>query len=96
VYPALASFFADPGRTTARGAVYLAIQPPLLSHSQPKPLKLEVICTRAHVRWATASEVRAWLIEHGYLQVHMRDGRGVPIVTLAWALGEDRPEAKHG
>lgn len=96
MYPALHSFNDDPGRTAARWAVYMAVQPPLLDFALPRPLKLEVICTEARVRWATASEVRAWLIKHGYLIEHGRDARGMPLVTLAWALGEDRPKAQHG
>lgn len=95
-YPALQAFARDPGRTEARWAVLMAVQPPLLDFAQPKPLKLEVICTRAHVRWATASEVRAWLIKQGYLVVHGRDGRGMPLVTLAWALPGEQAQARHG
>lgn len=97
MYPAFASFGDDPGRTHARWAVYMAVQPPVLSHSLPRPLKLEVICSRAHVRWATASEVRAWLIKRGYLVEHGRDGRGMPLVTLAWAIGDGQQlQEQHG
>lgn len=97
MYPALHSFNTDPGRTHQRWAVYIAIQPPVLSHSIPRALKLEEICRAARVRWATASEVRAWLIQHGYLIEHGRDARGMPLVTLAWAVGEDRiREQQHG
>lgn len=96
MYPALVSFNDDPGRTAARWAVYMAVQPPVLSHALPRALKLEEICLRARVRWATASEVRAWLIKHGYLIEHGRDARGMPLVTLAWAIGEDRSKAQHG
>lgn len=96
MYPALHSFNDDPGRTQKRWAVYMAVQPPVLSHSLPRPLKLEEICRRARVRWATASEVRAWLIHHGYLVEHGRDARGMPLVTLAWAVGEDRIREQHG
>lgn len=96
MYPALASFSDDPGRTHARWAVYMAVQPPVLSHSLPRALKLEEICHLARVRWATASEVRAWLIQHGYLIKHGEDARGMPLLTLAWAIGENRPMAQHG
>lgn len=96
MYPALVSFNDDPGRTAARWAVYMAVQPPVLSHSLPRALKLEEICLRARVRWTTASETRSWLIKHGYLIEHGRDARGMPLVTLAWAIGEDRARESHG
>jgi hypothetical protein len=95
-YPALVSFAADGGRTHARWAVYMAVQPPVLSHALPRALKLEEICHLAKVRWATASETRAWLIAHGYLIEHGRDARGMPLVTLAWALEQTSPKAQHG
>lgn len=85
-YPALESLFDDVERTPARVCVYMAIRPPYLSHAAPTPIKVAAVAARARVSTSSAGDALAWLIRRGYLFVHSRDRRGMPSVTLAWAL----------
>jgi hypothetical protein len=85
-YPAFTSFFADPERTTARVCVYMALQPPFLSHAVPRDVKIEVIRRSARISTRAAVDAIAWLIARGYAVVHHRDARGTPSLSLAWAI----------
>lgn len=87
-YPAFTSFFADPERTTARICVYMALQPPFLSHAKPHDVKISVAQSRARVSTRSVIDALAWLERRGYVVVHGRDSRGTPSISLAWALPE--------
>jgi hypothetical protein len=92
-YPAYAAFFADPERTVARICVWMALQPPFLSHNPAAPVetKVAVIQHRARVSTRSVVDALAWLERKGYVVVHGRDRRGTPSLSLAWAL----PNADH-
>lgn len=96
MYPAVSSFASDPGRTHARWAVYMNIQPPFLSMTVPKPLPVDSAALAAKVSTGAAAEAINWLIRRGYLVVHSVDGRGVRSVTLAWAIGDAPLRESHG
>jgi hypothetical protein len=85
-YPALSDFASDPGRTYARWCVYMALQPPFLSFTVPRDVKIAALQAKARIATGTVSEALAWLERRGYIVVHSRDRRGMPSVTLAWAL----------
>lgn len=90
-FPAFDDFFADPERTTARICVYMALQPPFLSHAVPKATKTDVVQHASRVSTRSVVDALAWLERRGYVVVHSRDRRGTPSLTLAWAL----PDADH-
>lgn len=87
-YPAYAALFADPERTVARICVWMALQPPFLSHNEGKPVevKISVLQHRARVSTRSVVDALAWLERKGYVVVHRRDRRGTPSLSLAWAL----------
>jgi hypothetical protein len=90
-FPAFHAFFNDPERTTARICVYMALQPPFLSHASPRAVKVSVAQLRARVSTRSVVDALAWLERRGYVVVHGRDRRGTPSLSLAWAL----PDADH-
>jgi hypothetical protein len=90
-YPAFVAFFADPERTPARICVYMALQPPFLSHAKPTDAKVSVVRHGARVSTRSVIDALAWLERRGYVVVHGRDRRGTPSLSLAWAL----PDADH-
>lgn len=85
-YPAFTSLFADPERTMARICVFMALQPPFLSHETPRDAKLEAVRSAARVSPNAIVDALKWLERRGYIRVHSRDYRGVPSVTLAWSV----------
>lgn len=85
-FPAFAAFFADAERTVARICVYMALQPPFLSHAVPKAVKISVLRHEARVSAGSVVDALAWLERKGYVVVHGRDRRGTPSLSLAWAL----------
>jgi hypothetical protein len=85
-YPAFSAFFDDPERTTARICVYMALQPPFLSHANPRDVKISVAQSRARISTRSVIDALAWLERRGYVVVHARDRRGTPSLSLAWAL----------
>lgn len=91
-YPAYEAFFLDHGRTYARWCVYMALQPPFLSHAVPKDAKVEVVRTAARVSTGATSEALRWMELRGYVVVHGRDQRGTPALTLAYALPSIAPQ----
>lgn len=92
MYPAFASFAEDPGRTYSRWCVYMALQPPFLSFTEPREVKIAVVKARARIGAGRASEALAWLERRGYVVVHSRDRRGMPSITLAYARTEPTSE----
>jgi hypothetical protein len=87
-FPAFAAFFADAERTVARICVYMALQPPFLSHACPRAVKVSVVQSMARVSTRSVVDALAWLERKGYVVVHGRDRRGTPSLSLAWALPE--------
>jgi hypothetical protein len=85
-FPAFAAFFNDPERTTARVCVWMALQPPFLSHAEPRSVKVITVRHRARVSTGTVVDALAWMERKGYVVVHGRDGRGNRSLSLAWAL----------
>lgn len=85
-FPAFAAFFNDPERTVARICVYMALMPPLLSHAEPRSVKVIAVRHRARVSTGSVVDALAWLERKGYVVVHGRDRRGTPSLSLAWAL----------
>lgn len=94
-YPAFTTFFADPERTTARICVFMALQPPLLSHTEPRDMKVDVVRRAARVSEESARASLAWLIARGYLVLHRRNPRGVASLTLARAVSLRFPSCVH-
>lgn len=86
MFPAFTSFFAEPERTPARIAVYVALQPPVLDFREPRPVKLESLARLARVHVSEASRALRWLIDRGYLTVHSTDRRKLRTVTLEWCV----------
>lgn len=84
-YPAFFDFFDDPERTVSRICVYMALQPPFLSHAEPRETKVDAVQVRARVSTRSTTDAIAWMIRCGYLVEHSRNPRGVPALTLAWA-----------
>ncbi len=87
-YPAFTSFFAESDRTPARIAVWMALQPPFLSFTLPRPVKISVLRTRAGCSKQTAIDTLHWLEQRGYVVAHGRSTRGTVSLSLAWALPE--------
>jgi len=88
-YPAFAAFFTDPGITSARIQVFMALQPDralALDFVRPVDVKTEAVARAARVSKGAAVDALAWLVRHGYLVQHGRDGRGIRSVTLAYAV----------
>lgn len=92
MYPALAEFAEDAGRTYSRWCVYMALQPPFLSFNDPREVKIAVVKARARIGTGRASEALQWLERRGYILVHSRDRRGMPSITLAYALSDQTAE----
>lgn len=86
MYPALSEFAEDPGRTYSRWCVYMALQPPFLTFTAPRDVKIPVLRTRARISMGATSRALQWLIERGYVIVHSRDRRGMASLILAFAL----------
>ncbi len=82
MYPALAAFAEDPGRTYSRWCVYMALQPPFLDFQKPTDVKVATVKARARVGYGRAAEALRWLERAGYIVVHSRDRRGMPSLTL--------------
>lgn len=92
-YPAMTTFASDPDRTYSRWCVYMALQPPVLSFTEPRDVKLDVVHRAARVSRGQASKALGWLILRGYLVLHGRDARGMPSLTIAYAVDAPVP---HG
>lgn len=86
-YPAAWCFHLDPEITNARFRVYSWLLT-VIDLYPPQRVKLEMVMRGAKVSRGTAIEVMRWLVGRGYVIRHDRDGRGVPRLTLAWALEE--------
>jgi hypothetical protein len=94
-FPAFDAFFRDPERTPARVCVYMALQPPFLSHAVRKDATAEAVRAAARVSTRSVVDALAWLERKGYVVVHGRDRRGTPSLTLAWALPVEAHNPTH-